>query len=182
MPVFVECRHAGGTHRVACHVSGPEGAPAVLCVHGLSRNAHDFDAVAARLKAKFRIVSVDMPGRGDSAWLEDAALYNEQTYLGDLRHLMDELRLGPARWIGTSMGGLLGMKMAASDPERVAALVLNDVGAELDGKDLARLRQTSAEAASFASLEEAEKWFRVRYAAFGNLSAQRWREFTQTFE
>jgi pimeloyl-ACP methyl ester carboxylesterase len=174
------CPHPGGTHRLACHVSGPRNASAVLCVHGLSRNAHDFDAVAERLAPGFRVVCVDMPGRGDSDWLEDPALYGEQTYLRDLRQLQDELALGPVRWIGTSMGGLLGMKMAAAEPSRVAALVLNDIGAELDGADLARLRRTSAAAITFASLAEAEAWFRSRYAAFGPLSDTRWREFTET--
>lgn len=180
MIVHVDCPHPGGRHRVACHVSGAEGTPAVLCVHGLSRNAHDFDAVAARLAPAFRVVSVDMPGRGDSEWLDDPALYGEQTYLFDLRRVMDELDLGAVRWIGTSMGGLLGMKMAAAEPARVSALTLNDMGAELDGADLARLRQTAAEAVTFASLADAEAWFRVRYAAFGPLGAGRWREFTET--
>jgi len=181
MPLhWVDCEHPGGRHRVACHVLGQAGRPAVLCVHGLSRNAHDFDALAQRLAPRFRVVSVDMPGRGDSEWLQDPTHYRETTYLGDLRRVMDALELEPVRWVGTSMGGLLGMKMAAADPARVAALVLNDIGAELDGPELARLRQQSSEPVTFASRDEAETWFRSRYAAFGIQDAERWRQFTDT--
>jgi pimeloyl-ACP methyl ester carboxylesterase len=178
--VKIECPHPGGQHRVACHVWKGSGDRTVLCVHGLSRNAHDFYALARRLAGEFRVVCVDMPGRGDSDWLEDAALYGDATYLPDLRRVMDALELGAVRWVGTSMGGLLGMKMAAADPQRIAALVLNDIGAELEGAELARLRRDAAAEADFASLDEAEAWFRQRYAAFGIRSDARWRDFTAT--
>src|SRR5512135_79914 len=148
----LDCAHPGGAHAVACHLWGPPRAPAVLCVHGLTRNARDFDALAERLAAAFRVVAVDLPGRGDSARLADRALYRDDTYLADLRHVMDRLDTGPVRWVGTSLGGRLGMRMAASHPERVAALVLNDMGAELDGADLDRLRRESAASPSFGSL------------------------------
>ena len=178
--VMVECPHPGGRHRIACHVWEGDPARAVLCVHGLSRNAHDFYALGRRLRGAFRVVCVDMPGRGDSDWLEDASLYGDATYLPDLGRVIDALQLGAVRWVGTSMGGLLGMKMASAEPRRVSALVLNDIGAELDGPELARLRRDAAAEASFASLEEAEAWFRQRYAAFGIRGDERWRDFTAT--
>lgn len=181
---YVVCPHPGGAHRLACHLwgweRGPADTPSVLCVHGLTRNARDFDAIAERLTAGFRVACLDMPGRGSSDCLEDAALYVEQTYLADVKRVMDELGIRSAGWIGTSMGGLLGMKLAASDPARVDALVLNDVGAELDGADLARQRGKAAVQVTFADPEEAEAWFRVRYAEFGRLSAARWRSFAET--
>jgi pimeloyl-ACP methyl ester carboxylesterase len=151
----------------------------VLCVHGLTRNARDFAPLAERLAPRFRVIAVDLPGRGLSARLEDAALYADDTYLADLRCVMDALASGPVRWIGTSLGGRLGMKMAAAHPERIAALVLNDMGAELDGADLERLRRDAATDASFADLPEAERWMRTRYAAFGRLGDARWRAFTE---
>jgi pimeloyl-ACP methyl ester carboxylesterase len=180
----IQCPHPGGTHRVTCHLWGWQRdaavAPAVLCVHGLSRNARDFDAIAERLAASFCVACVDMPGRGGSDRLDDPALYSEQNYLADLKCVMAGLGLRSARWIGTSMGGLLGMKMAAVDPARVAALVLNDVGAVLDGAELSRLRRNSTDQVSFDNLEQAEAWCRVRYAEFGHLSAARWRSFAET--
>jgi pimeloyl-ACP methyl ester carboxylesterase len=175
----VDCPHPGGRHAVACQAWGPANAPAVLCVHGLTRNARDFEPLAMRLAPGLRVIAADLPGRGASPRLETAALYGDDTYLADLRRVMDQLNTGPVRWIGTSLGARLGMKMAAAHPERVAALVLNDMGAELDGADLDRLRREAATEASFAGLDEAERWMRRRYAAFGRLSDARWREFTE---
>ncbi len=174
----VACPHAGGSHALACHTWGPATAPVVLCVHGLTRNARDFDALVARLVPAFRLVSVDLPGRGDSELLADATLYNDDTYLADLQRVMNSFTPGEVRWVGTSLGGRLGMKMAAQDPERISALVLNDIGAEIDGGDLARLREQGAVEVSFANRADAEAWMRERYAAFGRLSDARWREFT----
>lgn len=177
---FLECPHRGGAHRIACHVWGTEGRPAVLCVPGLTRNARDFDLLAARLAARFRVVCVDLPGRGQSERLSEAALYGDDTYLTDLRRVIERFAGWPVRWVGTSLGGRLGMKMAAASPEGVAALVLNDIGADLDGAELARLRADAAAEASFADLNEAEAWMRRRYAAFGRLQDERWRNFAET--
>ncbi len=173
----LDCPHPGGRHSLACHLWGPESAPAVLCVHGLTRNARDFDPLVTRLAGRFRIVAVDLPGRGASEPLTDPALYGDDTYLADLRRAIDAFAPGPLRWVGTSLGGRLGMKMAAAEPGRVAGLVLNDIGAEVDGADLARLRGDAEAAASFTDLAEAEAWMRRRYAAFGPLTDARWREF-----
>lgn len=180
MLTMLDCAHAGGRHRLACRISGPQEAPAVVCVHGLTRNARDFDALAKRLSADHRVVCIDMPGRGDSDWLEDPSLYCERTYLDDIRRVIDELRLPSIGWVGTSMGGLLGLRLASSEPGRVSALVLNDVGAELDGEELVRLRHAARAPVSFADFAEADRWFRERYAAFGRLSEARWRHLVET--
>lgn len=84
----VACRHPGGEHRIACRVHGRRGASAVLCVHGLSRNAQDFDALADRLVAAHFVVAVDMPGRGESERMADPRLYADDTYLGDLERMI----------------------------------------------------------------------------------------------
>ena len=173
------CPHSDGPHMIAVHCWGDEDAPAVLCAHGLSRNARDYDVLAAHLARTYRVICIDLPGRGESEWLRDPAQYGDETYLADIRFIMNQLVKQPVRWIGTSLGGRLGMKMAAYGNE-VCALVLNDIGAEIDGADLGRLRANGATEVSFANMKEAEAWMRVRYAEFGQLSDARWRTLVQT--
>jgi pimeloyl-ACP methyl ester carboxylesterase len=175
----LDCPTPAGVLPVAARQWGTPGAPAVVCVHGLSRNASDFDALGGALAPRMRVVSIDMPGRGDSPCLADPAGYREATYLAVARHVIDTLGLGAVAWVGTSMGGLLGMKLAASEPARLRALVLNDVGAELDGPELARLRREAAMEVEFADLDEAEAHFRRRYEAFGPLPDERWRHLAR---
>lgn len=177
---FLKCQFNGEALSIALRLWGDEpGRPAVVCVHGLSRNARDFDELASALAGRFRIASIDMPGRGDSSWLIDPAGYTQDHYLAVAIHVMDTFDLGPAHWVGTSMGGLLGLRLAANHPQRIRSLTLNDVGAELAGDELARLRDEAGEMRTFGDPEEAQTYFRHRYAAFGIHSAERWRSFTQ---
>lgn len=166
--------------RIAVRLWGDApGRPAVACVHGLSRNARDFDELAQALAPSFRVAAIDMPGRGDSSWLRDPSGYTQDQYLAIALHVLDALALGPVHWVGTSMGGLLGLRLASAHPQRVRSLVLNDVGAELDGAELARLRTAALEETSFADPEEAQAYLRRRHAAFGIASEERWRSFTE---
>src|SRR5690348_7768052 len=91
---------------------GPPGAPVVVCIHGLTRNSHDFDTLAQILSAEFRVVCPDMPGRGRSDWLADAAGYGFPLYLAVCAALYARLEVATIHWIGTSMGGLIGMFFA----------------------------------------------------------------------
>jgi pimeloyl-ACP methyl ester carboxylesterase len=172
----------GAVSPVAVRLWGEDdpAAPAVVCVHGLSRNARDFDELAAALAPRFRVACIDMPGRGDSAWLEDASRYGSDTYLDVARFVIDSLGLGAVHWVGTSMGGLLGMRIAAQFPSRVRSLVMNDVGAELDGEELGRQRRSAGESVLLTDMAEADAYLRHRYAAFGIRSEKRWRDFVTT--
>lgn len=181
--VRMPCAHAGGTASVAVRLWGrveDAAAPVAVCVHGLTRNARDFDELALSLAPRWRVACIDMPGRGDSSWLEDPAHYSNDTYARIALALIESLGASSVHWVGTSMGGLLGMRLAASHPSMVASLVLNDVGAALDGAELDRQRAIAAQPSTFASLQAAEDHFRSRYEAFGIRSAQRWRHFTET--
>jgi pimeloyl-ACP methyl ester carboxylesterase len=173
---------AGEVIPLAIHLwdaAGPD-APAVVCVHGLSRNGRDFDALAATLGARYRVACIDMPGRGDSGWLSNPAGYGWDNDLLAACAAIDTLALGPVHWVGTSMGGRIGLQLAASQPQRVRSLVLNDVGAELDGRDLGPIRAAASESPAFASPAEALAWARTRFAACGIRTEERWQHLVRT--
>ena len=118
-----------GFHRVRYLEWGAnDGRPTVLCVHGLTRNAHDFDFLAERLARRYRVIAVDVVGRGGSAWLTDPAHYTYAQYQADMTALIARLEVERVHWIGTSMGGLIGMFLAAMPKTPLASLFMNDVG------------------------------------------------------
>ena len=118
---------------------GEARAP-VICVHGLTRNARDFEDLAPRLAAgNRRVLAVDVRGRGASAWDPDPARYVPAVYAGDMLALMDALAIAKAVFVGTSMGGLITMVVSAMRPAAVAAAVLNDIGPEIAPEGLARI-------------------------------------------
>ena len=118
---------------------GPKGAPTLLCVHGLTRNGRDFDFVAEAMSAHYRVVCPDMAGRGASDNLPDSAQYNNFRYLADLAALIARLDVERLDWLGTSMGGILGMLMAATPGAPIRKLVVNDVGAIVAKAGLERI-------------------------------------------
>ena len=170
-----------GFHRVSYYEWGdPANDRVVICVHGLSRNGRDFDALGAALADTHRVIAVDMPGRGLSQWLPDPADYVFPTYLTALTALV--ARSGAARvgWVGTSMGALLGMVMAAQRDSPVARLVINDAGPVIEPAALARIRDYVGLAPTFANLAEAEAYVRAVSAPFGALTDAQWDHLTRT--
>lgn len=184
-----------GFHRVAYTDWGdPASRHAVLCVHGLSRNARDFDRLAAGMAADCRVVCMDVVGRGDSDWLEDKSGYCFPTYLGDAaaliarvttplrKGLVDQLRarlLGPlpttkVDWVGTSMGGLIGMLLAAKPGSPIRRLVMNDVGPFVPWNSLIRLKGHVGSTTRFESAVEVEQYMRHACAPFGPLDDAWW--------
>ena len=157
---------------------GPPGAPAVLCVHGLTRNGRDFDFLAEALSARFRVVCPDMPGRGRSDWLDDANSYSFPYYLAVLGALYARLDVPAVHWVGTSMGGIIGMLFAALPKAPVRRLVLNDSGPVIAKEGLARIGQTVGKDPGFANRQELEAHLRSTYAGFGPLSDEHWRHLT----
>jgi esterase len=140
---------------------GEAANPAIVCIHGLTRSAHDFDALAPHLAAKYRVLSLDVRGRGDSDW-GPPDRYNIATYAADLAALLDHLELGRVSLIGTSMGGRISILFAGNHPERVEKLVLNDIGPALNPEASARINQWVAGAPlEFASLDDALEHYRA---------------------
>ncbi|MBB5698797.1 alpha/beta fold hydrolase [Sphingomonas yantingensis] len=119
---------------------GPTDRPPILCLPGLTRNARDFEAVAARLSPAWRVIAVDLRGRGESGYAKDPMTYVPLTYLQDVERLVDELKLDRIVAFGTSLGGILTMLLAGTGRPPLAAALLNDVGPELEAAGLARIR------------------------------------------
>ena len=136
----LSCLGPSGFHKLAYREwPGPAGAPTLLCVHGLTRNSRDFDAIASALCDRYRVICPDMPGRGLSDNLPDPALYNSTLYLSDLAALIARLDVENLDWLGTSMGGLLGMMLAATPGAPIRRLVINDIGARVAKAGLERI-------------------------------------------
>ncbi len=154
---------------------GPPGAPVVLCVHGLTRNGRDFDALAEALSARFRVVCPDLPGRGKSGWLDDAAGYGFPFYLAVCAALFARLDTAAIDWVGTSLGGLVGMFFAGLPNHPVRRLVLNDVGPFLPKEGLERIAAAIGADPAFSSRDELEAYLRRTYSGFGPLSDAQWR-------
>jgi pimeloyl-ACP methyl ester carboxylesterase len=119
--------------------AGP-ARPPIICIPGLTRNARDWEGVAARLAGQWRVICVDLRGRGESAYAKDPMTYVPLTYLQDLEALLRELQLDRFILFGTSLGGLLSMLLCAAETPRVAAVLINDIGPEIDQEGIARIR------------------------------------------
>jgi pimeloyl-ACP methyl ester carboxylesterase len=158
----------------------PASTDIALCVHGLTRNAHDFDRLAAALAPTHRVIAYDVIGRGSSDWLKAPERYGYPLYLQHAVSVMDALKLEAVDWIGTSMGGILGMMVAAQHPRRVNRLILNDIGAHIPKQALTRLLTYVGKAPRFADLAEAEIYFREILAPFGQLDDATWKHVTET--
>ncbi len=134
---------SGDGIRLHCRIFGADSVGAavpVLCLPGLTRNARDFDGLAPALADGRQVLAVDFRGRGDSGFASDAMTYVPLTYVQDVTALLASLSLHRVGIIGTSLGGLVAMLLAATAPERVAGVVLNDIGPEIDPAGLARIR------------------------------------------
>jgi pimeloyl-ACP methyl ester carboxylesterase len=112
----------------------------VLCLHGLTRNSRDFEILAPHLSARYRVIAPDLRGRGFSDWDPKPQNYNPGVYLDDILTLLGITDAMRVAIIGTSLGGMLGMRLAHSNPERIIALILNDIGPEIDPRGLQRIK------------------------------------------
>jgi len=148
----------------------------VVCVHGVSRNGRDFDPLAADLAAQgARVIAPDLPGRGRSAWLPSGAHYTDRAYTRAMATLIARLDAEQVDWVGTSLGGHIGMLMAAEPGSPIRSLVLNDFGARVSAAALRRIGLYLARHWSFDTLNEAEAHLREVHAPFGRLSDAQWR-------
>ena len=169
------CADPHGFHRMRYVEWGDPHNPRVLvCVHGLTRNARDFDYFAERLADAYRVVCPDIAGRGRSEWLRVKSDYTYPVYCTDMAALIGKLGAETVDWVGTSMGGIIGMILASLPGSPLRKLVLNDVGSVVPKAAQERILQYVGKEAAFESLEALESAMRS-VSPFGELSDEHWR-------
>jgi pimeloyl-ACP methyl ester carboxylesterase len=159
---------------------GDPSANALICVHGLTRCARDFDFLASEMaRHGYRVICPDVAGRGDSDWLADPMDYAVPTYTKHMLLLMAHLKLESVQWVGTSLGGLVGMAIAAMPGSPIRRLALNDVGPVLTLAALQRIATYVGKWPPLATIEAAEQFVRAVSASFGPHSDAEWRFLTE---
>ena len=177
----VQCIGPSGLHRMAYTEWGDRDNPRVLiCVHGLTRNGRDFDALAEAMSGHYRVICPDVVGRGQSGRLRDPAGYGIPQYVADMVTLIARLNVDSVHWVGTSMGGLIGMALAAQECTPLRKLVLNDVGPLITVESLQRIATYVGTDPQWASFNEALAYVKLISAPFGQLSEAQWHHLTET--
>jgi pimeloyl-ACP methyl ester carboxylesterase len=177
---FVQVLGPHGFYRLAYREWGDKHNPRVLlCVHGFSRLGRDFDDVARALSRQYRVICPDMPGRGDSDWLDHKMDYVPPTYVAACSTLIARLGVERVDWLGTSMGGVVGMSMASLPGAPIARMIINDVGPFIPKAALDRIASYTGTDPRFADLAEAEAMFRRTAAPFGITRDEHWRKLTE---
>ncbi len=161
---------------------GPPGAPALIAWHGLARTGRDMDAIAAQLAPRWRVICPDTLGRGLSQWSPlPADEYCLAFYERLAVSLVDQLGIQQMHWLGTSMGGAIGLRAAAGRLRgRIERLVLNDIGPQLAEAAVERIRSYAGSPPAFATMGELEAYFRTVYKPYGWLSDTQWRQLAET--
>jgi pimeloyl-ACP methyl ester carboxylesterase len=157
----------------------PRNERVLVCVHGLTRCARDFDALAGAMQDRYRVICPDVAGRGASDWLADPMLYQLPQYLSDMVTLVARLDVEEIHWVGTSMGGLIGMALASQANSPVRMLVINDAGPVVTRVSLERIGSYVGMAQTFPDFPAAEKYVRTINAPFGPHSDAEWRFLTE---
>ncbi|HVE49267.1 MAG TPA: alpha/beta hydrolase [Casimicrobiaceae bacterium] len=169
-----------GFHRVVWYEWGaPDNPRVVICVHGLTRTGRDFDVLGEALAATHRVLAVDMPGRGRSEWLANKHDYTFPVYLSTLTALVASSGVDNVDWVGTSMGGLLGIVMAGMPDSPLRKLVVNDVGPTIESAGLARIGSYIGLDPTFATRDEIARYVRG-ISPFGALSDAQWDHLIDT--
>ena len=183
----VQCLSPSGLHQMHYTEWGQRANPRiVICVHGLTRNCRDFDALAQSLETEFRVVCPDVVGRGQSEWLADKQHYGLPQYLADINTLLARLTADAEHatereilWVGTSMGGMIGMLLASLARTPVRKLVLNDVGTLIPKGALERIGKYVGLSPTFNTLADANAYVRYVSASFGPHTDAQWDHLTR---
>ena len=176
----VQCLDTRGLHRMAYWEWGdPANERVLVCVHGLSRQGRDFDTLAQALCGHYRVVCPDVVGRGQSDWLADPMGYQIPAYVADMVTLLARLDAEQVHWVGTSMGGLIGMGLASLPQSPIQRLVLNDVGPTIQADAIARIGTYLGLPMRWASLEEAADYMLSISKGFGTHTREQWLALTR---
>lgn len=193
---YVACTSPNGLHRMAYWEWGdPHNPRVLLCVHGLTRTGRDFDELAQALSPYYRVICPDIVGRGQSDWLADPNQYLVPQYIADIFTLIARLKPTTLDWVGTSMGGLIGLGVVGALANVVHTskptgkvippfdaqwyvpfrrMILNDIGPELNAEGLARIGSYVDEELIYASFDEAVEQAKIRWGSFGSHTHEQW--------
>ncbi len=165
-----------GFHRVHYTEWGnPANSRVLFCVHGLTRTGRDFDFLAAALERDYRVICPDVVGRGRSDWLQDKADYTYPVYVNDMATLLARTDAERVDWVGTSMGGLIGMFLASYPGTPIHKLLVNDVGPRIPAAGLKRIADYVGRVVTFDSIDDMDRALRIFSAVFGKLTDAQWR-------
>lgn len=181
---FIFSENPQGQHRLAYNDWGPEDGQPLLCIHGLTGNGYDFDFLAEDLvRHNRRLIALDLPGRGRSDFLPDPMDYNYGQYLRDIKTLLAHLKLntpGCIDWLGVSLGGLLGFRMAGLPDSPVRRLIINDVGPEVPQAALDFIFQVISKHYAFETLEDFENRLKqTRGLTWGPVTEEQWKHMAK---
>ena len=171
----VQCLSPAGLHIMAYKEWGDPKNPAVLlCVHGVTRVSDDFDALAAVMSDRYRVICPDVVGRGRSSWLTNPQAYQLPQYVSDMVTLIARLDVAQIDWFGTSMGGLIGMGVAALKDNPIRKMLLNDIGPTINYAALMRIAEYMGKEVRFPTFEAGVDYIRTIAAPFGPHSDEQW--------
>lgn len=153
----------------------------VFCMHGLTRNSKDFTKLAEHLNKSYRLICVDIRGRGQSDYDSEATNYTPAFYIQDMFTLLNQLEIEQAILCGTSMGGIMALLMASVQPQRFSGIILNDIGPEIDPKGIERIKTYVGEMSSVHSWQEAITITKeINQSALPNLTEEEWKDFAHS--
>jgi pimeloyl-ACP methyl ester carboxylesterase len=176
----VQCLGARGLHRMAYWEWGDPVNPKVLvCVHGLTRQGRDFDTLAQALMHEYRVVCPDVVGRGESDWLPDPMGYVVPAYVADMVTLLARLNAGTLHWVGTSMGGLIGLGVASLANSPIERLVLNDVGPTIEPVAITRIGSYVGLPVTWPTVDAAADHMWSLSQGFGPHTREQWLALTR---
>ena len=176
----VQCLDTRGLHRMAYWEWGdPANDRVLVCAHGLSRQGRDFDTLAQALSDRYRVVCPDVVGRGQSDWLADPMGYQIPAYVADMVTMLARLDANEVHWVGTSMGGLIGMGLASLPQSPIKRLVLNDVGPTIQAEAILRIGTYLGLPMRWPSLEQAADYMLSISKGFGTHTREQWLALTR---
>ncbi len=171
----VQCLSPAGLHNMAYKEWGdPKNPEVLLCVHGVTRVSDDFDALATAMADRYRVICPDVVGRGRSSWLANPLGYQLPQYVSDMVTLIARLDVTQVDWFGTSMGGLIGMGVAALKGNPIRKMMLNDIGPTINFAALMRIAQYMGKEVRFPTFEAGVDYIRLIAAPFGPHSDEQW--------
>lgn len=168
-----------GFHKIA-YTDWGDSPKIIICMHGLTRNGRDFDYLAENLSNNYRIICPDLPGRGASEKFNNPRFYNQAQYAADATSLIARTNAQSIIWIGTSLGGALGMYLASLQNTPIKALVLNDIGPVISKIGISRISKYANKELIFATMDDVENYLRRAYNTSEEVTDEQWRQLAKS--